>query len=71
MHPFPDQETLRIQNLRNAVAHAFQGDRDQAELFLTSPHPDLDGLSPLRAARKDELGARNALHLVAQKSMSY
>lgn len=55
------QESERTERVARLFVHARRalGSEDEARVFVTSPHPELDGRSPLEAARTD-LGTRRA-----------
>jgi putative toxin-antitoxin system antitoxin component (TIGR02293 family) len=60
-------ESERTERLARVVATAEDvwQDRDQARRFLTTPHPEIGGRTPLDAART-ELGARQAEEVMAR-----
>jgi putative toxin-antitoxin system antitoxin component (TIGR02293 family) len=60
-------ESERTERLARVVATAEDvwQDRDQARRFLTTPHPEIGGRTPVDAART-ELGARQAEEVMAR-----
>jgi len=60
-------ESERTERLARVVAMAEDvwGNREQARRFLTSPHPEIGGKTPLDAALT-ELGARQAEEVMAR-----
>jgi len=60
-------ESERTERLARVVAMAEEvwDDRDQARRFLTTPHPEIGGKTPLDAALT-ELGARQAEEVMAR-----
>lgn len=61
------EESERTERLARVIATAeyvWDGDRDAAHEFLTSPHPMLDGERPIDAALTD-LGAREVEAILA------
>jgi putative toxin-antitoxin system antitoxin component (TIGR02293 family) len=60
-------ESARTERLARVVAMAEDvwQDRDQARRFLTTPHPEMGGKTPLDAALT-ELGARQAEEVMAR-----
>lgn len=60
-------ESERTERLARVVAMAEEvwEDREQARRFLTSPHPEIGGKTPLEAALT-ELGARQAEEVMAR-----
>jgi putative toxin-antitoxin system antitoxin component (TIGR02293 family) len=60
-------ESERTERLARVVAMAEEvwGDRDQARRFLTAPHPEIGGKTPLDAALT-ELGARQAEEVMSR-----
>ena len=60
-------ESVRTERLARVVAIAEDvwQDRDQARRFLTTPHPEIGGKTPVEAALT-ELGARQAEEVMAR-----
>ena len=59
LRPMESERTERLARAFATAEYVFDG-RDDAEVFFTASHPELDGQTPLDAALS-ELGARTPL----------
>jgi putative toxin-antitoxin system antitoxin component (TIGR02293 family) len=64
LSPAESERTERLARVIATAEDVWQ-DRDQARRFLTTPHPELGGRTPVDAART-ELGARQAEEVMAR-----
>ena len=64
LSPAESERTERLARVIATAEDVWQ-DRDQARRFLTTPHPEIGGRTPVDAART-ELGARQAEEVMAR-----
>jgi len=64
---FSLQARRRVAVLTALTDVTYLGDSKGGQMFLDSPHPDLDGKSPVAAAQSSDIGAQNALALLASR----
>ncbi len=65
LHPEESERLLRVSGIFEKAVELFEGDTDAARRWLTAPHAELCGRSPLEFSRA-EIGARDVEELIGR-----